>query len=770
MKIGLTNRAGWRLARLSLVLSAAVALAALGWRVALHLVRLPRSLLDPPVASLELLDRHGQPLRQVRDPAGQVSRAVTYAAIPPPLIDATLAAEDKRFWQHPGVDARAIVRATWGLAKHRRVVSGASTVTMQLVKQTQPGVRSFRAKLKQTVLALRLEQVWDKQHILEAYLNRIDYGHLNAGCAQAASFYFAKPLGDLSVAECAFLAGLPQAPTRLDPYRHFEAARRRQQWILGQMRRGGSLAREDFERACQEPLRLARPQRVFEAPHFVDLLRPDLAGRERRVVRTTLDLQLNRFVEQALRQQLSRLEAHHVRNGAAVVIDNRTSELLALVGSEDFFAPQSGQVNGARALRSAGSTLKPFTYLLAFERGATPASVVPDVPVEFATATGVFAPSNYDRHCHGPVRCRLALANSLNIAAVLVLASLGGPGLLCDRLRACGLTTLTNSAEHYGLGLTIGNAEVRLLELANAYACLARLGEFQPCRMVLDAGWQPPGAEEIGQQVFDRGATYLIADILSDNAARAMSFGLESSLRFEFPAACKTGTSSDFRDNWAFGYTPEFTVGVWVGNFDGTPMTRVSGVAGAAPVLHEVLVRLHEQYGTSWYPRPGQVVEKLVHPLTGKLLAPTGPGHESGPGGGVLERFLAQALPPFEEPGDYDAEGRVRLGREYREWFLSSDNWLVGKVALSESAQALRIIVPLPGSTYYLDGDLPENGRRLVLRAEGAGEVCWQSDSLHCRVEAGRTVAVLAEGRHRLLARDPRTGDRLETWIVVKPL
>lgn len=479
-------------------------------------------------------------------------------------------------------------------------------------------------------------------------------------------------------------------------------------------------------------------------------------------IRTTLDLALNHFVEDTLRRHLRLLQAQHVGNAAAVVLDNRTGDLLALVGSEDYFAPGAGQVNGAWAPRSAGSTFKPFTYLLAFERGASPGSIVADVPTQFATSTGVFAPVNYDRHCSGPTRYREALANSLNISAVKVLASIGGPEPLEAELRACGLTTLSRPAEDYGLGLTIGNAEARLLELANAYACLARLGEYRPWRLLADA------PEARSRRVADAGAAYLIADILSDNTARNAAFGAESALRFEFPVACKTGTSSDFRDNWAFGFTPEFTVGVWVGNFNGDPMRQVSGVTGAGPILHDVFEHLHQQSGTSWYAKPDSILECWIDPITGKRIGTEGSwkGQQfrSCP---IREKFLATALPPFESPDDFDSRGRVRLGAEYGDWFASADNWLSGQAVLQQEPGALRITFPLPSTKFYLDPDLHQHGRRICLRAAGPEEVLWHSDTLQFTQEGGRQIALLAEGRHRLEAYDPRTNARDQTWIEV---
>jgi penicillin-binding protein 1C len=764
-----------------------------GW-LALPVVPLPPALFARQPPGWELLDRAGQSLRSVRADHGPFWHPVAYGEIPQSLVQATLAAEDRRFWQHHGVDWRAMARAAWQLAVHRRIISGGSTITQQLIKLAQPRPRTFRTKLIEAVQAMRLEQVWDKQQILAAYLDRIDYGNFNSGCGSAAQFYFGKPLGDLSAAECALLAGLPQAPTRLNPHPHLARAVKRARWILGQMHQGGWLTDSEYARAMEEPPRLAAVRRPFEAPHFVDLLLANAEWVEGGCtqIQTTLDLGLNRFAEDTLRQHLVRLRGQRVSKGAIVVIDNRSGDVLALVGSENYFAPRAGQVNGAWAPRSPGSALKPFTYLLALERGATPATVVADVPTEFATASGLFAPVNYNRHCYGPMRFRVALANSLNISAVKVLASVGGPEPLQQLLRQCGLSTLSRSPEEYGLGLTIGNAEVRLLELANAYACLARLGEFKPYRLSLDtaAGHGSSGSTgrtAMASRVADPAAAYLIADILSDNAARTLAFGAESPLRFSYPVACKTGTSSDFRDNWAFGYTPEFTVGIWVGNFDGSPMERVSGITGAAPILHDMMEHLHQQYGTSWYATPAEVVECWVNAITGKRLreVPTGDG-----GGVVREKFIARNLPEFESASDYEPGrrqatgsvgsqsrgresrwvggcGRVRLADEYREWLASDDNWLGNRAVVVPGQGPLRIVFPLPGTTVYLDPDLPQRGGCVHLRAEGAENLEWRSKTLPITQEGGRQMALLSQGQHELVARDPVSGRETRTWVNV---
>jgi penicillin-binding protein 1C len=725
-----------------------ILLAGLGC-LAFWMLPIPQELLDAPAPNLEFVDRRGQTLRELLANDTHFARRVPFEKIPRSLIDATVAAEDHRFWQHNGVDLFATARALRDLVWHQRVMSGASTITQQLVKLAQRRSRNLFSKITEAVTSLRIEQSWSKQRILEEYLNRLDYGNMRTGCASAARYYFSKPLSDLSVAESAFLAGLPQAPGRLNPHSQFAQAKARQEWVLLQMFRKNLIDKPTYHRASAERLRLASAPRIFQAPHFVDLLLSK-EKTSRGITRTTLDLDLTRAAEEILKRRLRALRGREVTNGAIVIIENQSSDVLALVGSEDYFAPGSGQVNGAWALRSAGSTLKPFTYLLAFERGGTPATIIADVPTEFTTPSGLYRPVNYDQRCYGPTRYRIALANSLNISATKVLASIGGPATLQRLLRECGITTLQKPASHYGLGLTIGNAEVRLLELTNAYACLARLGEYRPYRLLTNQ-------ETFPVQVASPAAAWLIADILSDNSARTPAFGMRSPLRFDFPVACKTGTSSDFRDNWAIGYTPEFTVGVWVGNFDNSPMQKVSGVTGAAPILRDVFTLLHERFGTSWFARPANIIEARVHKFTGKLVSRS--GEEM-----VDEKFVVNKLPQWESPEDYEGNS-VRLPSEYQAWAASPDNFLGKKIAVS-AATHLQIVSPLPGTTFLIDDNLPENSRWIPLKSRGSSAEFWRCDSLHLREEDGQMFAHMREGRHVLTVSD--NASTKATWIVIK--
>jgi penicillin-binding protein 1C len=724
----------------------------LACQLGLSFVAIPAALMRPPVQSIALLDRNGIPLRDARV-AERFSHELSLDEVPPPVIDAVLAAEDKRFYSHHGIDWLATGRAALSGLARGRIVSGASTITQQLVKISERRPRTFRAKIIEGLTALRLEQTWSKEQILAAYLNRLDFGNLNIGLAAAADYYFGKPVSDLSDAEAAFLAGLPRNPRRLNPHVAPDAVRRRQVTVLGRMKDNHRLDQARYDRAVAEPVALRPPQRRFRAPHFVEMVLKQLPDPPPAQIRTTLDFRLNEEVEKIVRERIAQLREQNVRNAAAVVIDNATGGIVALVGSENYFEPGTGQVNGAWAARSAGSALKPFTYLLALERGATPATMVADVRTSFPAGGGFYRPENYNRRCYGPVRYRTALASSLNIPAVKVLLEAGGPVALHERLRECGLTTLDRPAEIYGLGLTLGNCEARLLEMTNAYASLARLGEFRPWRTLAAS---PSSARRYSRPEL----VWQIADMLSDNSARTLAFGLNSSLRFDYPVACKTGTSTDFRDNWTIGFTPEFSVGVWVGNFDGAPMREVSGVTGAGPILHAVFDYLHTTYGTSWYRTPDGIVERTVHPLTGKLLAEGGPA-------GIHEKFLADQLPPAESSADYDAAGNVQLTAEYAEWFQSAENSLQDRTVLASAGKELLISSPLPGSVYLVDPDVPSSSR-IPLRVSGTGQVEWQSDSLICRSDGGHDFALASEGEHRLIATDPATGRKAETRIRIR--
>lgn len=571
-----------------LLLSGAAVFVALALMVALSdTAAIPAALKQPVRADVEYLDRNGKSLRRAPVEAGRFREPLANA--PEMLAAATIAAEDKRFYAHGGVDFLATARA---LATGR---GGGSTITQQLIKiGSAPRSRTLSEKAREMLAARELERRWSKDRVLAEYLSRIDYGNRQIGAARAADFYFGKTPDELSAAEAAFLAALPNAPTRLNPHGTAAPAQTRQQLILDRMERSGLLTKDTADRARVEPLRLLPPSRNWHAPHLVDLIHARSDGATG-TVWTTIDLHLQNTTEHILATRLSELSTQNVRHGAVVVIENSTGAVLALCGSPDY-SGESGHVNGALATRSAGSALKPLIYAMAFELGDSDTTLVDDVPAEFTTASGLYRPVNYNRKHYGPVTYRNALGNSLNISAVKVLERVGGAAAFRERLRACGIRTLTQPADHYGPGLAIGNGGVRLLELTNAFAMLARGGNFLECHWI--AG--EPDTPTIRR--FDETACRLVTDILCDNDARVDTFGWFSPLRLPFPTAVKTGTSSDYRDNWCVGYTPEFTVGVWVGNFDGSAMQNVSGVTGAGPIFHDLMVHLAKEFGVTDFP------------------------------------------------------------------------------------------------------------------------------------------------------------------------
>jgi penicillin-binding protein 1C len=520
----------------------------------------------------------------------------------------------------------------------------------------------------------------------------------------------------------------------------------------------GMLDKESESMAATQRIVLQRFHGGFSAPHAVDLdlqLTPTSTGE----VRTSLDAVLQAKVENMVEQRLASLRDRHVEHAAVVVLENRTRRVLALVGSRDYHAPDGGQINGAWTPRSPGSALKPFTYSLAFESGATPATLLADLPVEFATPTGVYRPENYDKRLYGPITCRQALGNSLNIAAVRLLDSTGGPKALVERLQKLGITTLTEPAEHYGLGLTIGNAPVRLIELTNAYATLASLGNHLPWSLRADA---PPANPT---RVIDESAAWLLADILSDNQARLMSFGNQSVIRLPFRVAVKTGTSTSYRDNWTLGFTPEFTVGVWAGNFEGQPMEQVSGVTGAGPIFRDVFMHLRQVHGTTWFDDPPWLVRARIDPRTGKRVVPRGPT----PRLSRAEVFHKDRLPAPAQTSDYEARtGKAILPPEYSAWVVSGDNWLHGLVTTDARHRHVetQITSPLHGSVVVMDPDLPGGGR-LLLRTEPAGDVKWVCDTLRLEIQPEGTFARLQPGNHTIAA--IRDGQSVRSTFTVKP-
>ena len=740
--------AGARTGKAAAVLAAASALGALAL-VAWTLLPLPAEVGSPPLpGALVLQDRHGLVLRSTREEGGGRGGWVPLDDVDPELIHAFLALEDHRFFEHHGVDARAVARAARDNLTAGGIVSGASTVTMQAARLLHPVPRSWRGKLAQALWALRLEAHRDKDWILEQYLNRVPLGQGTAGVAAAAALYFGVDPRDVSLGQAALLAGLARLPSRDNPLVAPARARERRELALERMAVLGYADAEDAARAAGEPVlgRVGPPR--FRAPHFTThvLGRAEEAdGRSaaspspHRAVRTTLDLDLQEALEAEVRHTVATLRGREARHAAAVVLDNGTGDVLAWVGSPDFWADSTGQVDMVTSSRQPGSTLKPFLYGAAFERGWTAATVLPDVPRTWATPTGPYAPQNYDRRFRGPVRARVALASSLNVPAV-ELAERVGPADFLGVLREAGFSSLDRDAGHYGLGLALGNGEVTLLELANAYRGLARGGVWAPVRWRADA---PPPRE--WRRFLSPGATALVLDVLADPVARIPGFGAGTPLDFPFRAATKTGTSRHFTDNWAVATTERFTVAVWVGNFSGRPMRAVSGITGAGPLLQRAVLETARRHPPGRLARPEDVgAEPLaVCALSGLL-----------PSGGcatVVEWFLKGTAPAARD--DWEREGKLALPPEYADWAATQPRLAAGGVAgtieggAAEDARP-RIVSPLHGDVYEAPVGVDARYATVALVATGPGPVRWLVDG---RAADGARWRVMP-GVHRIVA------------------
>lgn len=581
--------------------------------------------ISPP--SVQFFDMRKVLLREFSAEKSRFQQWVNLKKISPDLINATIAAEDMSFYKHEGVDFSALFRAFKDNLFSRRIVSGASTITMQLVRLLNKRERSYVSKVIEIIEAYRLERILSKDQILEQYFNRLFYGNGAVGVEAGAWSYFRKPSSHLSLAESAFLAVIPRSPGLYNPYKNFNRVKKMQERVLGRMKSMG-YSSEEIRAAFQEKIQIKKPSYPFMAPHFTRFLKKQLAhdypGVKFQKVHTTLDFDLQRKIEGIVRREIAQLKEKSVTNASVLVMENETGKILAWVGSENFANEKnSGQVDGVISLRQPGSTLKPFTYALALMKGYTAATVMEDIETHFTIAKGhSFVPKNYSNHYYGPVRIRSALASSLNVSAFAA-AKFAGQKNLLETLQNLGFSSLTKKTDYYGLGLTMGNGEVTLLELVSAYAALARGGVYKKPQFytLLDetGGKFTKYVETPSRRVLPEDISYIITHILADPNARIQGFGLLTPFNFPFHVAVKTGTSSNWRDNFTLGFTKTHTIGVWVGNFDGHPMRHVSGATGAGPIFRYIIMALTEGKRPDPFTPPTPFVTRTICPLSGKL-------------------------------------------------------------------------------------------------------------------------------------------------------
>ncbi len=613
-----------------------------------------------------VFDRYGEPLWEINDPNFGRRKYVTLTKISPYLLQATIATEDRNFYENPGVDPTAILRAIYYNVTEGSIVSGGSTITQQVARNVlltneERNEQTLSRKIKEAILAVKLANQYSKEQILEVYLNQIYYGNLAYGIEAATETYFGKepftgpPLkpgvgsisqtaGELTLAEAALLAGLPQSPAYYDPYNYPERVKNRQKIVLGLMVKAGYITQSQAEAALQEPVleQLAEPGRNVAVPHFISFVLSELesnppAGHTNIYesglqIQTTLDPKLQKIAEEEVAKQVDALTSQNVTNGALVAVSPKSGQIVAMVGSKDFWDDLiSGQINMAVSPRQPGSSIKPLVYLIAFEKGWRPGTTIVDEPVSYPDGMGGFyQPMNYDGKFHGAVSARIALANSYNIPVVKTLDFVGVDNFKTNAKRF-GLTTLTGD---YGLALALGSGEVPLVEMVGAYQAIAngglRIKPYAIARILDNAGNDITSPRPSPMSAMREEYAYLITNVLADNQARAKAFGENSALKLSRPAAAKTGTTNDFRDNWVLGYTPDLVVGVWVGNANYTPMYGTTGLSGAAPIWHNFMERGHEGVPVHDFIRPSGVIDKdndlsvtdevAAHPLPTHIL------------------------------------------------------------------------------------------------------------------------------------------------------
>ena len=683
---------------------------------------LPDELSSKTVSGIRIEDRHGLVLRTTRAEDGNLQRWTSLDVLDPDVIAAFVAVEDHRFFEHHGVDLRAIARAARDNLRGGRVLAGASTITMQLARIHYGTPRSWAGKLVQVLQAWRLEWQLDKPTILEQYLNRVPLGQGAIGVPAAASLYFNKSASDLSLGEAALLAGLARAPSSNNPIVSADRAAGRRR--VGLLRLGaiGYAGPGERSQAQLEPVLSKRRSPPFVAPHFTSrILSGSVDSSDQNLWRTSLDLVLQQAVEAEARHTVERLGGLGARHAAAVVLDNRNGEILAWVGSPDFWADTAGQVDMVVSPRQPGSALKPFLYGLAFDRGYTAASILPDIAQTYATSIGPYRPRNYDRRFHGPVRAREALASSYNVPAVELTERLRAPALL-RTLRDAGFESLDHSPGYYGLGLALGNGDVTLIELANGYRALANGGIWTPYTWRLQES-QPGPAQS--RRVMSESSAALVLDILSDPVARIPGFGLTTPFDFPFPVAAKTGTSRHFTDNWAVGTTGNFTVAVWVGDFSGRPMDRVSGITGAGPLLHRIVMLTAQRYAPGSLPTPGETgsVAVTICALSGERAGPDCP-HQ-------VEWFTRGTEPTGT--CHWHRNGNVVLPAVYQEWAeqvgIPRQKALVAQAEAADSTGgAFRITSPSAGDRYSVPPGVDRRYATIALRTAGGkdpGRIRW---------------------------------------------
>lgn len=719
--------------------------------------------------STRILDRTGQLLYEIGDARTGRSAPIASEQIPPCFRSGVVAVEDNTFYQNPGVDFIAIVKAIWRSVRAGEVSGGASTITQQLARMMlftsdEQHERSVVRKLREILLAVKISTVYSKPEILGLYLNNVYLGNLSYGIESASHTYFAKSSAALDVSECAMIIGLIQAPVAYDPFTNLAAARQRMSTVLDLMVQHGVLDSTAAGIARQSRLSLAPAEYAIRAPHFVNMVRDwledhfdaDVLSHGGLIVTTTLDLALNDAATSAMRARLNQLDrpdpsnnlpAHKANNAAIVVMQPKTGQVVALVGSPNYFdASIDGSVNVATSLRQPGSAIKAITYASAFEKipGFSGATMIHDERRSFSTREGEpYVPQNYDRVNHGWLTARDALATSNNVAAVTVLDAVGIPAMI-ETAQAMGIHSFAD-ADRFGLALTLGGGELKLIELVQAYAVMANNGvKVEPILVLEVQGFSGHVLYDSANQVMDPAQVLsphvagILTDILADNQARTAAFGANSPLNLSRPAAVKTGTTTDWRDNWTVGFTPDLVTGVWVGNANGDPMEHITGVTGAAPIWNDVMEVAHRSIPVHSFGRPDGVNEEQVC-----LPVPINCGQ-------VRTEWVRDGEVQLKLLGRTNADSVYIDSTPTLQTFGSQGTAAQLSRSAEVSERTLRMLSPDDHATYRMAQNLPMRIQRILLEVQVAQEDSAKVERIEYLIDGSERLIAGPEGQPRV--------------------
>lgn len=734
--------------------------------------------------AITIRDRSGKMLATLYPEYGGKHISVKYQEIPAFVIDAVISAEDKNFFSHNGVDFEAILRAFIINVKERRIVSGGSTITQQLIKNVHPRKRTYKNKLIEATEAIRLEKVLSKEDIITLYLNRIFFGNNLYGIAAAADAYFKKSLNELDVSEAAMLAAIIKSGTMFNPYKYPEKTEERRKYVLEQMFENKYITKSQYKKAYAYTLAVQKDKNIFLARHFsmyvLDAIKK-LKVKDIVNVRTTLDYNIQTNTEAIIKNTTQSLESFNVRNVSCVILDAKTGAILSMVGSLDYNDAESyGAVNGTTSFRQPGSSLKPFLYAYIFEKGENPASVIGDIETFIPTFGGDYAPVNYSKKYYGPVRVRTSLANSLNVSTVRWLERYN-VGEYQRLLMKAGLTSINRNPDHYGMTLALGSAEVSLLDLATAYTIFPNEGilinNYSVSEIKKSDGSVFTPKKKGRKNVISKESAYLVTHILSDYNARLMAFPGLRGIVYPFSIALKTGTSKDFRDAWVVGYTKDYIVGIWMGDFGGSSMHNITGGNSAVPVMYDIFLMLNETQKQTVWNKPETIVKEYICPLSGKYPTENCPSKieevfdvKNLPKGYCgMHKLYTRTVSDMTEkqvfvlfPKEYDKWVKDQgIKTPSKEWtlentlipaqknlnaltaynlqnieegespvdFISKDGAPDSEVYAKDRSPV--ILYPKNNSIYSIDGVLPIEYQRIELRAsipEGVKEYIWYCD------------------------------------------